>query len=125
MHFSFVPFGDLDIIEIIVKGLIDHEARKKIIYISWGLLDQNICKKLLINKVDSIRFFDQHMAGALNIIKLMMDLEIFPTALIAVLNKKMEQYDDFFEEMARLKGIPLKNFTNREDAIAWLCHSCF
>jgi len=115
---------DLNVVEVVASGLIDHEARKEIICTAWAALDKSGCEKLLINKVDSTRFFDKQMSGALSIIKLMNDLKISPNTSIAGVYNQEEQYDEFFEVMAQLKGFSVKGFIRRDDALAWLCQGC-
>jgi hypothetical protein len=124
MIFTVKHLADLNIVEVVTSGLIDHEARKEIIYNSWTALDKSGCEKLLINKTDSTRFFDKQMSGALSIIKLMSDLKISPNIAIAGVFNRLEQYDEFFEMMAQLKEFSVKNFTSRDAAIAWLCRGC-
>ena len=115
---------DLKVVEVVTSGLVDHEARKEIICTAWAALDKSDCEKLLINKADSTRFFDKQMSGALSIIKLMNELNFSTNAAIAVLHNQKEQYDEFFEVMAQLKGFSVKSFTSRDNAIAWLCQGC-
>ncbi len=116
--------ADENVVEVATNGLVDHGARKEIIYTAWAALDTSGCDKLLINKTDSTRFFDRQMSGALSIIKLMNDLKFSPNTAIAGVYNQLEQYDEFFEVMAQLKGFSLRNFTSRDDALAWLCHEC-
>ncbi len=52
------------------------------------------------------------------------ELDIFSKISIAGVYKRVEQYDEFFEVMAQLKGFSIKNFTSRDDALAWLCLEC-
>ncbi len=117
--------ADKNVVEVVTKGLVDHGGRKEIICTAWAALDQSGCEKLLINKAESTRFFDKQMSGALSIIKLMNDLKFSPNTAIAGVYNCVEQYDEFFEVMAQLKGFSIKNFTARDDALAWLCHGCF
>ena len=125
MFFTVEYLADLNVVEVVTSGLIDHEAREEIIYNSWAALDKSGCEKLLINKTDSTRFFDKQMSGALSIIKLMSDLKIFPNIAIAGVFNRLEQYDEFFAMMAQLKGFSVKNFTSRDDALQWLGSSFF
>jgi len=124
MNCTVSHLADLDVVEIVTSGMIDHEARKEIIYSGWAALDKSGCEKLLINKADSTRFFDRQMSGALSIIKIMNELQISPNTAIAGVFNRLEQYDEFFELMAQLKGLTVKNFTSRDTAIAWLCQEC-
>ena len=121
MNFSVNHLADLNVVEIVTRGMIDHDARKEIICAACAVLDIDGCKKLLINKVDSTRFFNKQMSGALSIIKLMNDLKISPKTAIAGVYNQVEQYDEFFEVMAQLKGFSFKSFICRDDALAWLC----
>jgi hypothetical protein len=116
---------DENVVEVVTSGMVDHGARKEIICSAWAALDKSGCNKLLINKAGSTRFFDKQMSGALSIIKLMNDLKFSPNTAIAGVYNQVEQYDEFFEVMAQLKGFSLKSFTRRDDALAWLCHECF
>jgi hypothetical protein len=117
--------ADINVVEIVTSGLVDHGARKEIICTAWAALDKSDCDKLLINKAGSTRFFDKQMSGALSIIKLMNDLKFFTNTAIAGVYNRVEQYDEFFEVMAQLKGFSVKNFTSRDVALSWLCHECF
>lgn len=121
MNFFVNHLANENVVEIVTSGHIDHEKRKEIIRTAWAASSINNCSKVLINKKDSERIFDQQMVGALKIIRLMKDLTLFHETRIAVLNKSIVQYDEFFEEMALLKGLSLKNFINREVALQWLC----
>lgn len=120
MNFSIRHIADSGIVEIVANGLVNHDARKEIICTASAVLEKSGCVKLLINKIDSTRLFDKQMSGALSIIKLMNELKISPDIAIAALYKKVEQYDEFFEVMAQVKGFSIKNFTSRDQALLWL-----
>ena len=124
MNLTVSHLADLNVVEIVTSGMVDHDARKEIICTACAALDIDGCEKLLINKADSTRFFNKQMSGALSIIKLMNDLKISPNTAIAGVYNQVEQYDEFFEVMAQLKGFSVKGFICRDDALAWLCHRC-
>lgn len=124
MDLTVNHLADENVVEVVTNGMVDHGARKEIICTAWAALDKSGCDKLLINKADSTRFFDKQMSGALSIIKLMNDLKFSPGIAIAGVYNRVEQYDEFFEVMAQLKGFSIKNFTTRDAALAWLCQEC-
>ena len=120
MKYNVEWLKDAGIVEVVAEGAVNHEKRKEIFRASRIALGKHDCDKLLINKADATRFFDQQMTGALELVNIMQEMALPGKIKIAVVAPQTTPYDDFFQEVARLKDFRLKHFTSREIALQWL-----
>ena len=121
MKYNVEWLKDAGIVEVVAEGAVNHEKRKEIFRASRIAVEKHDCNKLLINKSKAARFFDQQMAGALELVNMIQGLLLPEKVKIAVVAPETTNYDEFFEVMARLKDFRIKNFTSREIALQWLC----
>jgi hypothetical protein len=121
MEYSVEWLKDAGVVEVVAEGAVNHEKRKEIFRASRIALGKHDCDKLLINKAGATRLFDNQMTGALELVNIMQGMAFSGKIKIAVVAPQTAPYDEFFQEIARLKDFRVKHFTSREIALRWLC----
>ena len=121
MKYNVEWLKELGVVEVVAGGVVNHEKRKEIFRASRIALGKYDCDKLLINKAGATRLFDHQMSGALELVNIMQEMALSGKIKIAVVAMQTAPYDEFFQEIARMKDFRVNHFTSREIALQWLC----
>ncbi|MEZ4578944.1 MAG: hypothetical protein R2875_13345 [Desulfobacterales bacterium] len=95
MKYNVEWLKDAGIVEVVAEGAVNHEKRKEIFRASRIAVEKHDCDKLLINKADATRFFDQQMTAS-GACQYDTGLLLPEKVKIAVVAPETTNYDEFF-----------------------------
>ena len=123
MTYKFKKMPEAQVLEVKLQGMLSNELRAQVLGEASAKLNIEEYNRLLVNIIDTTISKNQLSFDAYPLVDVLKKYDFKPPRKLAFLKKEDHMVRTLFEQAANQEQISVKYFSDRDEAMEWLCQS--